>query len=104
MSTIEYANSIINKYRESTHDVFLTAFMGNTKVGERRRRLDYRLARVIFNRANAMSKADDEESEPEPEPEVSHDDEDTDNIPWAKYLWWMLIIGALSIPIIRYFS
>jgi hypothetical protein len=31
--------------------VFLTAFMGNTKTGERRRRLDYKLARKIFNKA-----------------------------------------------------
>ena len=51
LETIKIANSIIDKYRKSTHDVFLTAFMGNTKERERRRRLDYKLARVIFNRA-----------------------------------------------------
>jgi hypothetical protein len=45
------ANRIIDNYREATHDVFLTAFMGNTKTGERRRRLDYKLARKIFNEA-----------------------------------------------------
>ena len=36
---------------QSTHDVFLTAFMGNNKRGARRRRLDYKLARVMFNKA-----------------------------------------------------
>jgi len=52
--TIEQANHIIDDYRKQTNDVFLTAFMGNTKTGERRRRLDYRLARSIFNRAFAI--------------------------------------------------
>jgi hypothetical protein len=52
--TIEEANHIIDDYRKRTNDVFLTAFMGNTKTGERRRRLDYRLARSIFNRAFAI--------------------------------------------------
>lgn len=46
---ITEANRRIDAYREATHDVFLTAFMGNTKTGERRRRLDYKLARRIFN-------------------------------------------------------
>ena len=48
---IAEANRIIDNYREATHDVFLTAFMGNTKTGESRRRLDYKLARKIFNKA-----------------------------------------------------
>ena len=48
---IAEANRRIDHYREATHDVFLTAFMGNTKTGERRRRLDYKLARKIFNKA-----------------------------------------------------
>ena len=50
-ATIAEANKNIDEYREATHDVFLTAFMGNTKSGERRRRLDYKLARTIFNKA-----------------------------------------------------
>ena len=50
-SVIAEANQRIDDYREATHDVFLTAFMGNTKTGERRRRLDYKLARKIFNSA-----------------------------------------------------
>jgi len=49
--TIAEANRIIDDYRGKTKDVFLTAFMGNTKDGKRRRRLDYKLARKIFNRA-----------------------------------------------------
>ena len=52
-ATIDEANRTIDEYREATHDVFLTAFMGNTKTGERRRRLDYKLARRIFNKAYA---------------------------------------------------
>jgi hypothetical protein len=47
--TIAGANRIIDDYRDKTKDVFLTAFMGNTKDGKRRRRLDYKLARRIFN-------------------------------------------------------
>ena len=46
---IAEANRRIDAYRQATHDVLLTAFMGNTKSGERRRRLDYKLARKIFN-------------------------------------------------------
>jgi hypothetical protein len=46
---IEEANRRIEAYRAATHDVFLTAFMGNTKNGHRRRRLDYHLSRRIFN-------------------------------------------------------
>jgi len=48
---IDEANRRIEAYREATHDVFLTAFMGNTKNGQRRRRLDYHLSRRIFNAA-----------------------------------------------------
>ena len=46
---IAEANVIIDAYRHATNDVFLTAFMGNAKDGVRRRRLDYKLARKIFN-------------------------------------------------------
>ena len=46
---IAEANRRIETYRNVTHDVFLTAFMGNTKDGRRRRRLDYHLSRRIFN-------------------------------------------------------
>ena len=45
------ANKIIREYRNNTRDVFLTPFMGNNKEDNRRRRLDYRLARAIFNQA-----------------------------------------------------
>lgn len=50
-NVISLANQLIDDYRAMTHDVFLTAFMGNNKQGARRRRLDYKLARVIFNKA-----------------------------------------------------
>ena len=50
-ATIERANLLIDEYRKRTHDVFLTAFMGNNKTGERRRRLHYTLARVLFNKS-----------------------------------------------------
>ena len=48
---IDRANEIIREYRYKTKDVFLTPFMGNNKEHNRRRRLDYRLARAIFNQA-----------------------------------------------------
>ena len=50
-AVIEEANRQIEAYRAATHDVFLTAFMGNTKTGVRRRRMDYFLARRLFNAA-----------------------------------------------------
>ena len=50
-AVIEEANRRIEAYRAATHDVFLTAFMGNTKTGIRRRRMDYHLARRLFNAA-----------------------------------------------------
>ena len=55
-ATIAEANKTIDEYREATDDVFLTAFMGNTKSGERRRRLHYKLARIIFNKAYEVNK------------------------------------------------
>ncbi len=51
VAVIEEANRQIEAYRAATHDVFLTAFMGNTKTGVRRRRMDYFLARRLFNAA-----------------------------------------------------
>ena len=51
VAVIEEANRQIEAYRAATHDIFLTAFMGNTKAGVRRRRMDYHLARRMFNAA-----------------------------------------------------
>ena len=51
VAVIEEANRQIEAYRVATQDVFLTAFMGNTKTGVRRRRMDYDLARRLFNAA-----------------------------------------------------
>ncbi len=42
-------NKILNNFRESTKDVFLTAFKGLRKDGMYRRRLDFGLARRIIN-------------------------------------------------------
>ena len=60
---IDEANSMIDAYRQASHDVFLTAFMGNAKDGVRRRRLDYKLARKLFNiayqKVNPMPKLED---------------------------------------------
>jgi hypothetical protein len=41
-------NNILNNIRNRTSDLVLTPFMGNTKKGIRRRRLDFALARAII--------------------------------------------------------
>jgi len=45
---IKICNNILNKYREGTDDILLSAFKGNMKNGIRRRRLDYETARAII--------------------------------------------------------
>lgn len=45
------ANEILNKIRIDSNDILLTPFKGNTKLGTRRRRLDYKLARAILEKA-----------------------------------------------------
>lgn len=45
------ANKILNKLREKTRDVFLTAFKGRRKDGMYRRRLDFGLARRLLTQA-----------------------------------------------------
>lgn len=42
------ANAELERIRESTQDMVLSPFKGNNKSGIRRRRLDYRLARLII--------------------------------------------------------
>lgn len=44
-------NEILNIIRDKTSDIVLTPFMGNTKKGNRRRRLDFALARAIIEEA-----------------------------------------------------
>lgn len=44
-------NIILNKYRQETKDVTLSPFKGNAKDGTRRRRLDYKTARAIIEKA-----------------------------------------------------
>lgn len=48
---ISTANQILNKIRHDSCDILLTPFKGNTKSGIRRRRLDFRLARAVLERA-----------------------------------------------------
>jgi hypothetical protein len=48
-SLIDTANKILNDYRESTYDLFLTAFKGLRKDNRYRRRLDYKNAKKILN-------------------------------------------------------
>ena len=48
---IDKCNEIINELREASSDILLTPFKCNTKSGMRRRRLDFRLARAIMEKA-----------------------------------------------------
>ena len=48
---ISEANLDLNSIRGASSDLVLAPFKGNDKSGKRRRRLDYRLARSILNRA-----------------------------------------------------
>ena len=48
---IERANIILEKFREDTHNLLLSPFKGNNREGKRRRRLDYRTARAILEKA-----------------------------------------------------
>lgn len=48
---ISLANEIILRLRKDSSDVIFTPFKGNTKYGKRRRRLDFRMARAIIERA-----------------------------------------------------
>jgi hypothetical protein len=50
-SVIARANSELARIRETSGDLVLAPFKGNDKLGRRRRRLDYALARKILNRA-----------------------------------------------------
>lgn len=46
---IEAANDLLSTFRDSTFDVFLTAFKGMRADGDYRRRLDYSMARTLLN-------------------------------------------------------
>lgn len=48
---IKEANGVLNRIREASGDLVLAPFKGNDRVGRRRRRLDYALARRILNQA-----------------------------------------------------
>lgn len=49
---VNKCNEILSDIRKNSSDLLLTPFMGNTKSGKRRRRLDFRLARAIIEKAN----------------------------------------------------
>ena len=49
--TINNANTILNNYRKDTGDVLLASFKGNNKANERRRRIDFKTARAILEKA-----------------------------------------------------
>lgn len=45
------ANEILNKYREDTCDIFLAPFRGNSNDAKRRRRLDFKTAKIILEKS-----------------------------------------------------
>ncbi|MGD9157229.1 MAG: hypothetical protein PVG39_02370 [Desulfobacteraceae bacterium] len=47
---ISRANYLLNKLRKETHDIIFSPFKNNNKLGHRRRRLDFRLARKIIEK------------------------------------------------------
>ncbi len=48
---LRHVNYWLRKFRRKTHDVVLSPFKNNNKLGVRRRRLDYRWARKIIEKA-----------------------------------------------------
>ena len=48
---IRESNEILKKLRKETKDVIFAPFKNNNKLGDRRRRLDFTIARKILNRA-----------------------------------------------------
>ena len=48
---LEKCNKILNDFRLETSDLFLTSFKGLSKEGDYRRRLDFKMARMILNKA-----------------------------------------------------
>lgn len=48
---IQDANDILNEFRQKTQDVLLSPFKGNNNHNQRRRRLDFTLARNIIEKA-----------------------------------------------------
>ncbi|WP_406617003.1 hypothetical protein [Mycoplasmopsis adleri] len=48
---INECNKLLKEIREKSYDLLLTPFKGNDKNGSRRRRLDFKLARAIMEKA-----------------------------------------------------
>ncbi|MDR0950928.1 MAG: hypothetical protein LBM13_04805 [Candidatus Ancillula sp.] len=51
LKIIKEANIILKEYRKVTHDVFMTSFKGLREDGKYRRRLDFKTAKKIINKA-----------------------------------------------------
>ena len=47
---ISKANFLLDELRNETHDVVLSPFKNNNKLGQRRRRLDFKWARKIIEK------------------------------------------------------
>lgn len=62
LQLIEKANKFVKKLRRETEDVILSPFKGNDKNGKRRRRLDYRTARAILEKAYSEVKNSDKKT------------------------------------------
>lgn len=48
---IEMCNKLLEQYRNETQDLLMAPFKGNNKLGQRRRRIDYKTARAIMENA-----------------------------------------------------
>jgi len=57
---INLVNYYLEDYRARTHDIFLAPFKNNNKAGQRRRRLDYKLARDLINKTIEKMEHDNE--------------------------------------------
>lgn len=60
---IQKANLILKNFRTNTHDLLLTSFKGNNKLGVRRKRLDFKLAKNILELATQNYKEKEYQTE-----------------------------------------
>lgn len=56
---VKECNRLLEDYRNKTKDITLSPFKGNTKDGKRRRRLDYKTARCIIEKALCNLRGDE---------------------------------------------
>lgn len=55
---IKISNKILNEYRVDTFDIFLAPFRGNSNDGKRRRRLDFKTAKIILEKSIELNNFD----------------------------------------------